>query len=72
MGGQLVSFASIEVERGPFAARSVEIVGGVSIFGLNGLQMANDRPHDFVEAWRDAMCLEIGLEEFEKFCLGRR
>jgi len=72
MGGQVVSFASIEVERESFVERSVEIVGGVIIFGLNGLQKANGRQHDFVEAWRNAMCLEIGAEEFEKFCLTRR
>lgn len=26
----------------------------------------------FLERWRDAMCREMGLDEFEKFCLSRR
>jgi hypothetical protein len=72
MGGHVVSFASIEVERGPAIARAAEIVGSVTIFGLNALQCAKHRKVDFIEAWRDAICLEIGSEEFEKFCRTRR
>lgn len=71
MGGRVISFAFIEVERGPVVPRGAEIVGSVIIFGLNELQCANHCTVDFIEAWRDAMCLEIGSEEFEKFCVER-
>lgn len=72
MGGRIVSFASIEVERGSAVARVAEVVGGVTIFGLKELQPASLGRTGFIEAWRDAICLELGSEEFEKYCLTRR
>ena len=72
MGGQIISLASVRLEQAPAVARSAESLGGVVVYGLNELQDAKTFANDFVEAWRDAMCLEIGAEEFEKFCLERR
>ena len=72
MGGRVVSFASIAVERAPVVVRIAEIVWGVTIFGLNELCCATEGEGGFIEAWRAAMCLEIGSEEFEKFCIARR
>ena len=72
MGGRVVSFGAIEVDRGHAPGPTAQTLGGVTIFGLNELQSAKWRNGDFIEAWRDAICFEIGAEEFEKFCLARR
>ena len=71
MGGGVVSFAAIHIERGPAVARTAVRVGPVTIYGLSELECARDQRSDFIQAWRDAICFELGSEEFEKFCLTR-
>jgi hypothetical protein len=71
MGGRVVCFASIDLERVPAVERTVATVGTVTIYGLTELQCAHQRA-DFIESWRGAICFEIGTEEFEKFCLAPR
>jgi hypothetical protein len=72
MGSRVVSFAAIELLRPQPAARTAETVGGVTIFGRNALQHCDGPQTGFIQAWRDAMCFELGSEEFEKLCLARR
>jgi hypothetical protein len=71
MGRQVVSFASIDLERAPAVERTFDRVGAVTIYGLDALQCARHQRTDFIEAWRAAICFEIGSEEFEKLCLAR-
>jgi len=68
MGGRVVSFASIDLQRTSAIERTVTSIGAVTIYGLSELQDAGQRRASFIEAWRDAICFEIGSEEFEKFC----
>jgi hypothetical protein len=54
-------------------------IGCVWIYGLDQLQPPTptagaylESSFSFIERWRDAICLCIGTEEFEKFCLARQ
>ena len=71
MRRRVVSFASIDLERAPVVERTFVTVGQVTIYGLAELQCAKHQRADFIEAWRAAICFEIGSEEFEKFCQAR-
>jgi hypothetical protein len=78
--GRVVYFALHAVERisAPTSA-GLMAIGGVWIYGLDQLQLAIpavgaylESGLSFTDRWRDAICLFIGTEEFEKFCLARQ
>jgi hypothetical protein len=68
MGARVLSFAFLELERDAMVARSVATVGSVTIYGVAELECAKSERPSFIEAWRNAICFEIGSEEFEKIC----
>lgn len=74
MAGTVASFASRAVERidAP-ATRYAVMIGEVAIFGLDQLDPGHAPDTDrFIERWQAAMSFQLGAEEFEKFCVGRR
>jgi hypothetical protein len=49
-------------------------IGRTMIYGLDRLEPVAlpERTDLFVDRWRTAMSFQLGAEEFEKFCIGRR
>lgn len=70
----IASFASRAVERIEASEpRHARMIGDVVIFGLDQLEpaAAGEPPH-FIDRWQAAMSFQLGAEEFEKFCAGRK